>query len=77
MRTARNINYLKPALSPEEQGFINALKSMGFQSVVQKDDEGRFTDPTYLTNGYYFAEIHDDLAIYVWHDPYEVLYMRP
>jgi len=42
------------------------LQRKNFRAVVQIGKEGRYLDYSYLTNGYYFAEFHDDGHFYFW-----------
>jgi len=49
------------------------LASIGFEPVVQTDQEGRFTDYTYLERDGLYFEIHDDKMIFVWYDIFNPL----
>lgn len=42
------------------------LQRKKFKAVVQTSSDGRFLDYSYLTNGFYFAEFHDDGHFYFW-----------
>lgn len=45
------------------------LQRKKFRAVVQMSNEGRFLDYSYITNGFYFAEFHDDGHFYFWIEP--------
>lgn len=45
------------------------LRKHGFRAVIQNSNEGRFLDHSYLTDGFYFAEFHDDGHFYFWIKP--------
>jgi len=44
------------------------LQSIGFKAVIQTDNEGKFTDYTYLKREGLYFELHDDNMIFVWYD---------
>lgn len=45
------------------------LQRHKFRAVIQNSNEGRFLDHSYLTDGFYFAEFHDDGHFYFWIKP--------
>ncbi len=44
------------------------LTGIGFQPVIQIDEDGKFIDYNYLEREGLYFELHDDKMLFVWHD---------